>query len=72
MYAKVLISYSHLLLAKLKARSGVNLIELLQVYFTSIAIALKLRKMVSHENYPCKSFISSSVEIFIWTAELNT
>ena len=42
MYAKVLISYSHLLLAKLKARSGVNLIELLQVYFTSIAIALKL------------------------------
>ena len=42
MYAKVLISYSHLLLAKPKARSGVNLIELLQVYFTSIAIALKL------------------------------
>ena len=42
MYAKVLISYSLLLLAKLKARSGVNLIELLQVYFTSIAIALKL------------------------------
>ena len=42
MYAKVLISYSHLSLAKPKARSGVNLIELLQVYFTSIAIALKL------------------------------
>ena len=42
MYAKVLISYSHLLLAKPKARSVVNLIELLQVYFTSIAIALKL------------------------------
>lgn len=42
MYAKVLISYLHLLLAKPKARSGVHLIELLQVYFTSIAIALKL------------------------------
>ena len=39
---KGVISYLHLLLTKPKARSGVNLIELLKVYFTSIAIAFKL------------------------------
>lgn len=39
---KGVISYLHLLLTKPKGRSGVNLIELLKVYFTSIAIAFKL------------------------------